>query len=111
MIFLPCFFQVDLHGILATVPLPLNQGVLLSLLQHLAFDINNDTHRKLAWITDVAGAINPTDPMITMHARPIFEQVYQMLHRQRSSPTITGAELSSFRLLMHVINSMMMTCK
>ncbi|XP_031280345.1 enhancer of mRNA-decapping protein 4-like [Pistacia vera] len=103
--------QVDLHGILATVPLPLSQGVLLSLLQQLAVDINNDTHRKLAWLTDVAAAINPTDPVITMHAQPIFDQVYQRLHHQRNSPTITGAELSSIRLLMHVINSMMMTCK
>ncbi|KAJ0045186.1 hypothetical protein Pint_03673 [Pistacia integerrima] len=103
--------QVDLHGILATVPLPLSQGVLLSLLQQLAVDINNDTHHKLAWLTDVAAAINPTDPVITTHARPIFDQVYQRLHHQRNSPTITGAELSSIRLLMHVINSMMMTCK
>lgn len=111
MIFIPCLFQVDLHGILATMPLPLSQGVLLSLLQQLACDINKDRHSKLAWITDVAAAINPTDPLITMHAQPIFDQVYQRLHHQRSSPTTTGAELSSIRLIMHVINSMMMTCK
>ncbi|KAL5577748.1 hypothetical protein UlMin_019447 [Ulmus minor] len=103
--------QVNLRGILSMVPLPLSQGVLLSLLQQLACDINKDTSRKLGWMTDVAAAINPADPMITMHIRPIFEQVYQILHHQRSSPTITGAELTSIRLLMHVINSMLMTCK
>lgn len=103
--------QVDMHGLLSMVPLPLSQGVLLSLLQQLACDINKDTARKLAWLTDVAAAINPADPMIAVHARPVFEQVYQRLHHQRSSPTISGAELSSIRLLIHVINSMLMTFK
>lgn len=93
------------------VPLPLSQGVLLSLLQQLACDIHKETSRKLGWMTDVAAAINPADPMIAMHVRPIFEQVYQILHHQRSLPTITGAEITSIRLLMHVINSMLMTCK
>ncbi|KAK7305300.1 hypothetical protein VNO77_43204 [Canavalia gladiata] len=103
--------QVDLHGLLSMVPLPLSQGVVLSLLQQLACDINNDTPRKIAWMTDVAAAINPSDPMISMHVRPIFEQVYQILNHQRSLPTMTGADLSSIRLLLHVINSMVMTCK
>ena len=104
-------FQVDLRGILSVVPLPLSQGVLLSLLQQLACDISNDSPRKLAWMTDVANAIIPADPMIAVHVRPIFDQVYNILNHQRSLPTITGAELSSIRLLMHVINSMLMTCK
>ncbi|KAE8098914.1 hypothetical protein FH972_016942 [Carpinus fangiana] len=103
--------QVDLRGILSAVPLLLSQGVLLSLLQQLACDISNDSPRKLAWMTDVANAIIPTDPMIAVHVRPIFDQVYNILNHQRSLPTITGAELSSLRLLMHVINSMLTTCK
>lgn len=103
--------QVDLRGILSMVPLPLSQGVLLSLLQQLACDISNDTTRKLGWMTDVANAIIPADPMIAVHVRPIFDQVYKILNHQRSLPTVTGAELSSIRLLMHVINSMLMTCK
>ncbi|XP_027190509.1 varicose-related protein [Cicer arietinum] len=103
--------QVDLHGLLSMVPLPLSQGVVLSLLQQLACDINNDMSRKIAWMTDVATAIIPSDPMITMHVRPIFEQVYQILSHQRSLPTMTGADLSSIRLLLHVINSMLTTCK
>ncbi|CAJ1960234.1 unnamed protein product [Sphenostylis stenocarpa] len=103
--------QVDLHRLLSMVPLPLSQGVLLSLLQQLACDINNDTPRKIAWLTDVASAINPSDPVIAMHTRPIFEQVYQILNHQRSLPTMTGTDLSSIRLLLHVVNSMLMTCK
>ncbi|KAI4320831.1 hypothetical protein MLD38_034276 [Melastoma candidum] len=103
--------QVDLHRIVSMAPLPLSQGVLLSLLQQLSCDINNDTPRKLAWMTDISGTINTTDPVISMHVRPIFEQVYQILNHQRNLPTNSSAEVSSIRLLMHVINSMLMTCK
>ncbi|XP_052207019.1 enhancer of mRNA-decapping protein 4 [Diospyros lotus] len=103
--------QVDLQRILTMVPLPLSQGVLLSLLQQLACDISKETSRKVAWMTDVAVAINPADPMIAMHVRPIFEQVYQILNHHRSLPTTSSNEVSSIRLLMHVINSMLMTCK
>ncbi|CAD5181611.1 unnamed protein product [Musa acuminata subsp. malaccensis] len=103
--------QVDLRAICSTVPLPLSQGVLLALLQQLACDLNNETSRKVGWMTDVAVAINPTDPMITMHVRPIFEQVYSMLGHQRALPTTAASETTNIRLLMHVINSVLMTCK
>ncbi|KAF3616189.1 Varicose-related protein [Capsicum annuum] len=103
--------QVDLPVILSMNPLPLSQGVLLSLLQQVACDITKETTRKLSWMRDVLSAINPTDPMIAVHVRPIFEQVYQILNHHRSLPTTTPAEISSIRLLMHVINSMLMTCK
>ncbi|OVA12336.1 WD40 repeat [Macleaya cordata] len=103
--------QVDLQGILSKVPLPLSQGVLLALLQQLACDISNETSRKLTWMTDVAVVINPSDPMISVHVRPIFEQVYQILGHYRSLPTTSPSDASSIRLLMHVINSMLMTSK
>ena len=103
--------QVDLQGILSMVPLPLSQGVLLSLLQQLACDINKDTPRKIGWMTDVAVVINPGDPMIAMHVRPIFDQVYQILNHHRALPTTNSSQAQSIRLLMHVINSMLMTCK
>ncbi|KAL5072874.1 hypothetical protein RYX36_011858, partial [Vicia faba] len=35
-------YQVDLHRLLTTFPLTLSQGVVLSLLQQLVCDINND---------------------------------------------------------------------
>ncbi|XP_010552336.1 PREDICTED: enhancer of mRNA-decapping protein 4-like isoform X2 [Tarenaya hassleriana] len=100
--------QVDVHGLLRMEPLPLSQGVLLSLLQQLACDINKETTRKLGWMTDVLAAINPSDQMIALHARPILEQVYQILHHHhhRSAP-----DQSSIRFIMHVINSMLMSCK
>ncbi|XP_047939365.1 enhancer of mRNA-decapping protein 4-like [Salvia hispanica] len=103
--------QVDLPGILSVNPLPLSQGVLLSLLQQLACDISKDTPRKLTWMREVMTAINPTDPMIAVHVRPIFEQVYQILNHQRNLPAMGGTELANIRLIMHVINSMLMSSK
>ncbi|CAI9772794.1 unnamed protein product [Fraxinus pennsylvanica] len=103
--------QVDLQGILSMNPIPLSQGVLISLLQHLAYDISKETHKKLPWMCEVLPAINPTDPMIVVHVQPIFEQVYQILNHHRNLPTTTGPELSNIRLIMHVINSMLMTPK
>ncbi|XP_073011915.1 enhancer of mRNA-decapping protein 4-like isoform X1 [Typha latifolia] len=103
--------QVDLRAICSMVPLPLNQGVLLALLQQLACDISKETARKVVWMRDVAIAINPTDPMISMHVRPIFEQVYSILAHHRSLPTTTVAEIADIKLVMHVITSVLMSCK
>ncbi|KAL2341441.1 hypothetical protein Fmac_009381 [Flemingia macrophylla] len=103
--------QVDLAGILAMVPLPLSQGVLLSLLQQLSCDISSETPRKLAWMTDVAAAINPADPRIAAHVRRILDQVYRTLGHQRTLPTTSPSEASTIRLLMHVINSVLLSCK
>lgn len=101
--------QVDLQGLLASNPLPLSQGVLLSLLQQLACDIGNDTSKKLGWMMDVVVAIKPSDGMIAMHVRPIFEQVYSILNHQISVPTTSVSELSSIRVVMKLINSTLRT--
>ncbi|XP_058114754.1 enhancer of mRNA-decapping protein 4-like [Magnolia sinica] len=103
--------QVDLQGILSVLPLPLSQGVLLSLLHQLACDIGNETSQKLDWMRDILVAIDPVDPTIVTHGRPVFEQVYQILDRQRVLPTTTTAGTSSIRLVMHVINSVLMSYK
>ncbi|XP_022716290.1 enhancer of mRNA-decapping protein 4-like isoform X2 [Durio zibethinus] len=100
--------QVDLQGILSMKPCPLSQGVLLALFQQLACDINKETSRKLAWMTDVAVAINPTDPMIAVHVLPIFRQVCQIVdHHLQSLPSASASESTSIRVLMFVINSVL----
>lgn len=93
------------------VPLPLSQGVLLSLLQQLSCDINTETPKKLAWMTDVAAAINPVDPRIAAHVRPILDQVYRTLGHHRNLSTTSPVEASTVRLLMHVVNSVLLSCK
>ncbi|XP_011039835.1 PREDICTED: enhancer of mRNA-decapping protein 4 [Populus euphratica] len=103
--------QVDLQGIMAMSPPPLSQRVLLSLLQQLACDVSKETPRKLEWMTAVAAAIQPTDQMIAYYARPIVEQVCEILNHLRSSAGVTGAEMASIRILMHVVNFLLMSCK
>ncbi|PWZ22991.1 Varicose-related protein, partial [Zea mays] len=102
--------QVDLRALCAMVPVPLNQGVLLALLQQLAIDIHNETSRKVQWMTDVAMAINPADQIIPVHVPPIFEQVYSQLAHQRTLPT-TASDGTSIRVIMHVINSVLLSYK
>ncbi|KAI4981635.1 hypothetical protein ZWY2020_022127 [Hordeum vulgare] len=63
--------QVDLRGLCTMAPVPLNQGVLLALLQQLAVDIGTETSRKIQWMTDVAMAINPTDQVIAIHSSSV----------------------------------------
>jgi enhancer of mRNA-decapping protein 4 len=62
-------------------------------------------------MTDVAAAINPTDPMIAMHVGPIFDQVYQIVVHQRSLPSTSASEASGIRVLLVVINSVLRSCK
>ncbi|KAJ4981311.1 hypothetical protein NE237_032148 [Protea cynaroides] len=103
--------QVDFNGILSMVPRPLSQRVLLSLLQQLAYDISQETSQKLAWMTLVAVAINPSDSTIALHLRPILEQVYQILAHHISLPSVTSNDVTSMHIVMHIINSMLMACK
>lgn len=100
--------QVDLHALCTMVPIPLSQGVLLALLQQLACDIANDTQRKAAWMTDVAVTINPSDPTIAVHVRPIFEQVYKIVSNHRAA---SSSDAASIKLVIHVINSVLVGFK
>ncbi|CAM0913984.1 unnamed protein product [Alopecurus aequalis] len=103
--------QVDLQGLCRLSPVPLTQGVLLALFQQLACDIANDTSQKLQWMRAVAMAIQPTDQTIAQHVRPIFEQVYGVLAHQQSLPRTTPLEANDIRLMMHVINSVLLSYK
>ncbi|XP_047073133.1 enhancer of mRNA-decapping protein 4-like isoform X1 [Lolium rigidum] len=103
--------QVDLQGLCRLNPVPLNQWVLLALLQQLACDIGNDTPVKLQWMKAVGMAIQPTDQTIAVHVRPIFEQVYGVLAHQQSLPGISPLEANDIRLMMHVINSVLLSYK
>ncbi|XVE87597.1 hypothetical protein DITRI_Ditri19aG0000800 [Diplodiscus trichospermus] len=91
--------QVDLQWILSMKPCPLSQGVLLALFQQLACDINKETSRKLAWMTDVAVAINPSDPMIAVLVIPIFSQVSEIVDHLQSLSSTSASESASIRFL------------
>ncbi|CAM6081699.1 unnamed protein product [Calypogeia fissa] len=103
--------QVDVKALFAATPLPLSQGVLLSLVQQLGCDLGKDTAHKLEWIREGALALNPKDPVLAPHMRPFLEQLYQNLHRQMQLTTNGGELANSMRLVLHVVNSLLTACK
>ncbi|KAG0566280.1 hypothetical protein KC19_7G051900 [Ceratodon purpureus] len=102
--------QLDEAHLFSTVPLPLSQGVLLSLVQQLGCDLGKDTVRKLSWIREAALALNPDDPLLAPHMRPFLQQLYQNLHRQVQQTTVPG-EQANLRLVIHVVHSLLTSCK
>jgi enhancer of mRNA-decapping protein 4 len=102
--------QLDEAALFSTVPLPLSQGVVLSLVQQLGCDLSNDTGRKLSWIREAALALNPNDPVLAPHMRPFLEQLYQNLHHQMIHMTVPGDQ-ANLRLVIHVVNSLLTACK
>eukprot|EP00252_Welwitschia_mirabilis_P011042 TRINITY_DN2483_c0_g4_i1.p1 TRINITY_DN2483_c0_g4~~TRINITY_DN2483_c0_g4_i1.p1 ORF type:complete len:995 (-),score=261.46 TRINITY_DN2483_c0_g4_i1:503-3487(-) len=102
--------QVDPQSLFTMVPFPLSQGVLLSLVQQLSCDLGNELAQKLIWIREAALQLNPNDPRLSCHMRPILGELYQNLHRQMLVTT-SPAEASSIRLVLHVVNSILTACK
>lgn len=102
--------QADPQSLFSMVPLPLSQGVLLSLVQQLSCDLGKDTARKLVWIREAALALNPNDPILSHHMRPILGDLYKILHAQMLI-TSSGGEASSIRLVLHLVNSILTACK
>ncbi|KAJ7536521.1 hypothetical protein O6H91_12G072700 [Diphasiastrum complanatum] len=103
--------QVDPVTLFATNPLPLSQGVVLSLVQQLGCDLGKDTARKLTWIREAALRLNPNDPVLAPHMRLFLDQLYNNLRRQLLLLPPTGELTSSLTLVIHVVNSLLTACK
>ena len=106
--------KVDLLGILSMYPLPLSQIVMLSILHQLNLEIeagplDGGVSDKLNWITHLAAAIEPMDPMIAMHVKPVFEQLYNTCcNHGKVGPDFPSIRI---RVLQHVLRSVLMMCK
>jgi enhancer of mRNA-decapping protein 4 len=94
-----------------TSPAPLSQGVLLSLMQQLSCDLADEPQLKLAWIRDACLAVDPSDPMLSQHMRPILESVFNGLHEAATSADTPAPVKSDLRLCVHVVNSLLSACK
>lgn len=97
--------QADAATVLSSTPPALSQMVLLSLVQQLAADIANNTANKLQWIREAALALNPQDPLLVPHLRPVLEQVHAALAAAVSR--MQGPDVQSCKLAMHVVHSQM----
>lgn len=104
-----CCVQLEPSSLLSRVPLPLSQGVLLSLVRNLSFDLVKDTGNKLQWIKEAALALDPYDPRLVPHLRGYLGQCYQNCY-QMISTTKNQSEQSTLKLISHVINSLLSTC-
>ncbi|KAJ7536025.1 hypothetical protein O6H91_12G054200 [Diphasiastrum complanatum] len=103
--------QVDPASLFGTNPLPLSQGVILSLMQQLGCDLDKDTASKLNWIKEAALRLNPIDPLLAPHMRRFLDQLYNNLRRQLHLLPSTGELTNSLTLVIHVVNSLLTACK
>lgn len=97
--------QADAAAVLGREPCPLSQMVLLSLVQQLCADLGSHVGAKLAWVREAALLLNPRDPLLARHLRPVLEGAHAAL--AAAAPRLTGADSSSCRLAMHVVHSQM----
>lgn len=97
--------QADAPTVLSQEPCPLSQLVLLSLVQQLSADLTTHLAAKLAWIREATMLINPQDPQMARHVKPVLESVHSAL--QAAAARVSGKDASSCRLTMHVVHSQM----
>lgn len=76
----------------------------------LSSELTKDTGHKLQWIKEAALALNPDDPHLGKYMRQCLEQAYQNCHCLMGVTTIPS-ELANLRLVIHVMNSLMSSCK
>ena len=68
-----------------------------------------DTLTKLKWIQSTAMALDPKDPLLAPHVKPILDQLYSNLqHVSQESPNREAA--SQALMSLHLINSVIHHC-
>uniref|UniRef100_A0A7S3UBK8 Enhancer of mRNA-decapping protein 4 WD40 repeat region domain-containing protein n=1 Tax=Picocystis salinarum TaxID=88271 RepID=A0A7S3UBK8_9CHLO len=101
--------QVDATAIFNFTPPLLSQGVLLSLMQQLSTDLQKDTTLKLSWIQNTALALDPQDPVLSVHMRPILQSTFVALNNRLR--TARSGEAGQIKLVIHLMNSLLTACK
>ena len=84
---------------------------LLSLAQQLSSDLEDDAPLKLAWIRDACLAVDPSDPQLAAHVRPILEVVMSGLHECAGKAETPAGVKADLKLCVHVVNSLLTACK
>ncbi len=88
------------------VPEGLSQTVLICLVQHLGADLTRDVPIKLTWLHHCAICINPNDPLIKQHARPIIHHIKERL-AQATGIAQLGGSVAQQKTLMFVLSSLL----
>lgn len=95
--------QVDPSMLLNKEPLPLSQSVLLSLLQQVGFDLKSDADLKVYWIMEIAPNINPREPPVAGHLKPILQHIMTQLVKLN----VQGELAKQVKLTIHLVNSLL----
>lgn len=92
-------------------PGKLSQGVLLSLAQQLGCDLGRavDMRDKLDWIQDLCLVLDTGDALLAPHMRPILSQLLANL--QQAEAAAPREDASTFRIVTHIVKSLLTTCK
>ena len=80
-------------------------------MQQLSCDLDEEPTLKLGWIRDACLAVDPSDPQLSAHMRPILESVFNGLHESATAPETPAPVKSDLRLCIHVVNSLLTACK
>jgi len=86
----------------------LSQEVLLCSLQQLGMNLEHETTLKLNWLRDIAVVLNPDDQSIKSHTQQVLVDLKHNL--QKLKPALQPADINSFKLVSHVIQSLGSSC-
>jgi enhancer of mRNA-decapping protein 4 len=97
--------------IFGSVPVPLSQTVLLSLMQQLSSDLDTDASLKLQWIQAACLAMDPSDASLAQALPVIFGAVFDSLTETARDANTPPAVKGDLRLVLHVVNSLLSSFK
>ncbi|KAK9805896.1 hypothetical protein WJX73_002358 [Symbiochloris irregularis] len=97
--------EVDPGDVCSREPVPLSQGVLLSLLAQLSMNLMQDTSAKLEWMRETAMVIDPEDPTLNQHMRTPLQGVFGQL--KDLGPKLSGKDASLHRTVTHLVNALL----
>ena len=86
----------------------LTAPVVLSLVQQLGFDLKSDSALKVQWLRDAVASLDPKDPVVGSHVPVILRDLQLKLAAMERSPAeFPVSQENDFRLLMHVLRSVL----
>ena len=93
--------------IFGAVPVPLSQTVLLSLMQQLSSDLDDEPSLKLQWIQAACLAMDPSDQSLAQALPVILGAVFDSLTETAQAPDTPAGVRGDLRLVLHVVNSLL----
>ena len=68
-----------------------------------------DTLTKLKWLQSTALALNPQDPALAPHVRPILDYLYRSL-QQTLAESSSRETSNQAQICLHLVNSLLHSC-